>query len=90
MESPIAPVPTNLPGCWLQIARLRLKTHAVPARPLSQGPPTMTVLPFEDNETDEPCWAKPLIPAPTSFGPCWVQKVAPGVNTHAAPAFPLS
>jgi hypothetical protein len=50
-----------------------MKTHAAPAFELSVFPPTMAVLPSADSATEEPCWAFPTAPLPTSLLPCWVQ-----------------
>ena len=52
---PTAPVPTSLAPCWVQTPPLRVQTHAAPASPLSQRPPTMAVLPSAERETDWPC-----------------------------------
>src|SRR5262249_56438189 len=54
---------------------------------LSSGPPTIAVLPSEDNATETPC---PVPPVPTSLFPCWVHTPPLRVNTHAAPTPPLS
>src|SRR4029079_16886855 len=80
------------------IPPLRVNTHAAPTASaplvqfglgLSQRPPTIAVLPSADSETEVPCSAAPIAPAPTSL-PCWVQAPPLRVNTHAAPMLPLS
>src|SRR5206468_2830632 len=85
-----APVPTNLAPCWLHTPPLRVNTHAAPALLLSRFPPTMAVSPSSDNATEAPCWAAPTAPVPTSLFPCWVHPPPLRMNTHAAPAPPLS
>src|SRR6516164_2549051 len=50
----------------------------------------MAVLPSADSATDQPCWAPPTTPLPTSLSPCWVQTPPLRVKTHAAPMFELS
>src|SRR6516225_7357552 len=97
---PTAPVLTSLLPCCVQTPSLRVNTHAAPAAPrpkgtdrshgLSPGPPTMAVLPSADNATDTPWRALPIASVPTSFLPCCVQTPPVRVNTHAAPALPLS
>src|SRR5436190_6469036 len=59
---PIAPEPTSLGPCWVQIPPLRDQTHAAPtpfeqqgpAGVLSRGPPTMAVLPSAESDTEIP------------------------------------
>src|SRR5450759_2837965 len=65
-------------------------THAAPTGPLSPNPPTMAVLPSAERDTEMPCSAIPTAPEPTSLVPSWVQTPALLVQTHAAPAAPLS
>src|SRR6516225_3364920 len=50
----------------------------------------MAVFPSLDSETETPCPACPTAPVPTSFGPCSLHTPPERVNTHAAPASPLS
>src|SRR5450759_983023 len=50
----------------------------------------MAVLPSEERETDLPWNALPTAPVPTSLLPCCVHTPPERVNTHAAPAVPLS
>jgi hypothetical protein len=69
-EEPELFVPTNLPPCWLQVLPLLVYTQAAPRPPLSDGPPTIAVLPSADRETEIPCCAPPTLPVPTSFEPC--------------------
>jgi hypothetical protein len=72
-----ASVPTSLLPRWVHTPPLRVKTHAAPITTegplLSLGPPTIAALPSPDSATDEPCWARPIAPVPTSLLPCWVQ-----------------
>src|SRR6516225_9793657 len=99
---PTAPLPTSLFPCWLHTPPLRVNTHAAPTAPavvkqpageaLSHGPPTMAVLPSPDSATETP-WSTsegPTAPVPTSLFPCWVHTPPLRVNTHTAPALPLS
>src|SRR5262245_35794142 len=88
--APTAPLPTSLLPCWVHTPPLRVNTHAAPAWLLSNGPPTMAVLPPEDSATEKPCSAPPTAPVPTSLLPCWVHAPPLRVNTHAAPALLLS
>src|SRR6516165_3372043 len=84
---PIASLPTSfLPCCVQTPPPLRVNTHAAPALPLSDHPPTMAVLPSADNATDMPWRAFPTAPLPTSFLPCCVQVPPLRVNTHAPSA----
>src|SRR5262249_44051006 len=53
-------------------------------------PPTSAVFPSADNPTPKPRLALPLAPVPVSLPPCCVHTPAVRVNTHAAPAKPLS
>src|ERR1019366_1205723 len=85
---PSAPVPTSLPPCCVHTLPERVKTHAAPAPPLSSGPPTMAVLPSADNATEEPRFAFPTAPVPTSLLPCCFHTPPERVYTHAAPAQP--
>src|ERR1017187_9962814 len=89
-RAPDAPDPTSLVPCWLQTPPVLVQTHAAPALPLSFSPPTMAVLPSAERDTEEPCRAFPTAPEPTSLVPCWVQTPPLLVQTHAAPAPPLS
>src|SRR6516164_2539835 len=50
----LAPLPTSLLPCCVQILPLRVKTHAAPVVLLSLGPPMMAVLPSEERATDAP------------------------------------
>src|SRR5450759_5113421 len=50
----------------------------------------MAVLPSAERDTERPRLAAPTAPEPTSLVPCWVQTPALLVQTHAAPALPLS
>src|SRR5205807_1350689 len=72
-----------------------------PALPLSAGAPVSAVLASAESATLDPKTPLPLSPVPlgpvqlavqlpTSFDPCWLQTPAERVNTHAAPALPLS
>src|SRR6516162_1494858 len=83
---PIASVPTSFLPCCVQTPPVRVNTHAAPALPLSDHPPTMAVLPSADNATDMPWRAFPTAPLPTSFLPCCVQVPPLRVNTHAPSA----
>src|SRR5450759_206664 len=87
---PTAPVPTSLLPCCVHTPPERVHTHAAPAALLSPCPPTMAVLPSEEREIDWPCAALPTAPVPTSLLPCCVHTPPERVNTHAAPAVPLS
>src|SRR5215213_11677236 len=58
--------------------------------PLSNGPPTTTVLPSAEMDTDLPCPAPPTAPEPTSLFPCCVQTPPLLVQTHTAPREKLS
>src|SRR5262249_58558671 len=49
---PLAPLPTSLLPCCVQILPLRVKTHAAPVVLLSLGPPMRAVLPSEARATD--------------------------------------
>ena len=49
----------------------------------------MTVFPSPDSATEEP-WNEATAPVPTSLLPCWLHAPPERVNTHAAPALPLS
>src|SRR5215831_10670544 len=83
---PAASVPTSFLPCCVQTPPLRVNTHAAPALPLSDHPPTMAVLPSADNATDMPWRAFPTAPLPTSFLPCCVQVPPLRVNTHTPSA----
>ena len=85
-----APEPMSFEPCWVQVVPERVNTHTAPAPPLSSKPPTSAVLPSDDSATLLPWKAAPTAPVPTSFAPCWVQVVPERVNTHTAPAPPLS
>src|SRR6266571_368176 len=94
--SPTAPVPTSFWPCCVHVPLLRVKTHAAPvpvalvgSMMLSDGPPTMAVLPSADSATAVPCAAGPTGLDPTSL-PCCVQLPLLRVNTHAAPMLLLS
>jgi hypothetical protein len=50
----------------------------------------MAVLPSPDSATDQPWFAAPTAPVPTSLLPCWVQTPRLRVKTHADPVFALS
>src|SRR5262249_57974303 len=68
----LAPLPTSLLPCCVQILPLRVKTHAAPVVLLSLGPPMMAVLPAGGRATDVP----------------WEQHTPPYllvVPTHVAP-----
>src|SRR6516164_5917492 len=81
----LAPVPTSLPPCCVQVPPLRVNTHAAPAGPttddrsrsalLGPGPPTIAVLPSADSATDMPWLLLPTAPVPTSFGRCSKDRV---------------
>src|ERR1051326_3599859 len=49
----------------------------------------MAVLPSLESATDQPCWARPVGPVPTSFA-CSNQLAPERTNTQAAPVAPLS
>src|SRR5437588_619561 len=87
---PTAPVPTSRPPCWVHTPPLRVNTHPAPAMLLSAQPPTSAVLPSADSATEIPCCAFPVVPVPMSLPPCWVHVPPLRVNTHTAPAEPLS
>src|SRR5215471_1950485 len=89
-RAPAPPVPTSLPPCWIQAPLERVKTQAAPKPLLSLAPPTIAVLPSPDRATANPWLAAPAAFVPTSFPPCWLQTPLVRVNTHAAPAKPLS
>src|SRR3972149_1123537 len=86
----MAPEPTSLGPCWVQIPPLLVQTHAAPALPLSAFPPTMAVLPSAERDTERPCGAIPTAPEPTRLGPCWVPSPPLLVQTQAAPVLLLS
>src|SRR5450759_5207168 len=86
LAAPTAPEPTSLVPCWVQTPALLVQTHAAPALPLSEYPPTMAVLPSAETDTETPWPAFPTAPEPTSLAPCWVQTPPLLVQTHAAPA----
>src|SRR5215813_9482304 len=89
----LAPLPTSLLPCCVQILPLRVKTHAAPVVLLSLGPPMMAVLPSEERATDAPWDHNPppcSLVVPTSLPPCCVQVPPLRVNTHAAPAGPTT
>src|SRR4029079_8139210 len=88
--APIAPVPTSLLPCWVQVVPERVNTQAAPALTLSPTPPISAVLPSADSATALPCGALPTGPVPTSLLPSWVQVAPERVNTQTAPALPLS
>src|SRR5450759_1182455 len=54
--------------------------------PLSLGPPTMAVLPSEENATDQPWAAVPTAPLPTSLLPCWVNCASAGCDETSSAA----
>ena len=54
--------------CWVHVPPLRVKTHAAPAPLLSNGPPTMAVLPSAETATEKPCSGLPIGSLPVSFG----------------------
>src|SRR6516162_1506328 len=89
----LAPLPTSLLPCCVQILPLRAKTHAAPVVLLSLGPPMMAVLPSEERATDAPWDHNPppySLVVPTSLPPCCVQVPPLRVNTHAAPTGPTT
>src|SRR6516225_3708946 len=89
----LAPLPTSLLPCCVQILPLRVKTHAAPVVLLSLGPPMMAVLPSEERATDAPWDHNPppySLVVPTSLPPCCVQVPPLRVNTHAAPTGPTT
>lgn len=88
-DDPIAP-PAILSPSWLHVELERRKTHTAPGKLLSNGPPTIAVLPSAEIATAWPCWDWPMDPLPTSLGPCWVQAPFVFTNTQAAPVFWLS
>ena len=58
-----------------------VKIHAAPMLPLSEGAPTIAVLPSADSAT--PCEATSTVPS--SFGPCWTKSAsAPCEETRSA------
>src|SRR5664279_2371177 len=67
-----------------------VKTHAAPAPPLSEGPPTMAVLPSAERDTDQPWLAFPTAPDPTSLVNCCNQTPPLLVQIHTAPTTLLS
>src|SRR5438874_55035 len=91
LGAPLAPTPVSFDPCWVQVEPERVNTHAAPGP--SSGPPTSAVLPSEDSATLKPklLRLRALAPVPVSFGPCWAHfNSVLRVNTHAAPAAPLS
>src|ERR1017187_3028946 len=50
----------------------------------------MAVFPSRDIDTDWPWNVLPILPLPTSFGPCCFQIVPIRANTQTAPTLPLS
>src|SRR6266545_1474209 len=87
---PTAPLPTSFCPCCVHTPLLRVNTHAAPAKGLSNGPPTMAVLPSADSATERPCCAAPMALLPTSLLPCCDHTPLLRVNIHAAPASSLS
>src|SRR5262249_34408961 len=72
------PAPTSLGPCLEHTPPLRVNTHAAPAWLLSNGPPTMAVLPSSDTATELPCWAFPTASLATSLGPCCTKSASAG------------
>src|SRR6185437_5610860 len=77
--------PSSRPG-----ADQNANVQAAPTEPLSVFPPTMAVWASADSATDSPCCARPTLPVPTSFDPCWVHTPPLRVNTQTAPWLSLS
>src|SRR4051812_2414020 len=76
---------TNFGPCCDQTPALLVQIHEAPRLPLSELPPMMTVLPSAEMATEVPCCAAPAASEPTSFGPCWVQRLPLLVQIHADP-----
>src|SRR5262249_57225347 len=86
---PTAPLPTSFLPCCVQVAPLRVNTHA----PSAPQPPTMAVLPSAESATEIP-WpggngGSPA-PLPTRLLPSCVQILPLRAETHAAPVVLLS
>src|SRR5262249_59614175 len=86
---PTAPLPTSFLPCCVQVAPLRVNTHA----PSAPQPPTMAVLPSAESATEIP-WpggngGSPP-PLPTSLLPCSVPILPLRLKTPAAPDVPFS
>jgi len=83
-------VPVSFEPCCVQLAAVRVNTHAAPlivnfVLPSSFGPPTSAVLPSAESATLMPNSAVPSSSFPVSFAP-WCFQVPPErVNTNADP-----
>ena len=86
----VAPLPTSLLPCWVQVPAFREKTHAAPALLLSKIPDKIAVFPSAERETDQPWPELPVPPVPANLLPCCVHTPAERVKTHAAPTQLLS
>ena len=86
----MAPDPTSLLPCCVQILPLRVNTQAAPMAPLSKLPPMTAVFPSALMATPTPCCAIPVAPDPTSLLPCCAHVSPLRVKTQAAPVLPLS
>src|ERR1043166_7956862 len=83
------PMPTSLGPCWSHVLPFRANTHAAPRTPSSLTPPTRARPPLADNDTDQPCAAAPTAPAPSSRGPCLLQRPPDRRYIQAAPTPPV-
>ena len=84
-ESPTRPDPTSRAPCCVQTPAERVKTQAAPRFAASAGPPTSAVFPSPEIATDCPWLESPVVPVPTSLGPCCSQTPWDRAKTQAAP-----
>jgi hypothetical protein len=66
-EYPVASLAVSF-CCWVHVPPLRVKTHAAPVPLLSNGAPTMAVLPSVEIATEKPCSTLPMGSLTVSFG----------------------
>ena len=90
-DCPMLPLPTSFAPCCVHIPPVRVNIQVAPIPPLSDGPPTASVFPSPDSDTDDPCsWLLPTPPLPTSLAPCCVHTPSVRVNIQVAPTKLLS
>ncbi len=50
--------------CWDHVDPFLVNIQVAPIPPSSSGPPTARIFPFADNDTDVPCWERPILSVP--------------------------